>query len=245
MPRTNRSPNPRNHDAKHRLASDQTLAAAQQNIDLKLFELSQQLLDLIEQRFDRLESLLTQKLSEALSSVPSGSASVAHSRPAPNIPADIDQEHAEALRAFHERMREASHPGSTAAHRDRSQAGPSSASGLDSDNETHDLYHLERRMAQSGMPSDMDQIQLLKEQLESMLRETEIELSIERAKITQQRAELEEKAMDLARREREILRRAESQTGQRDPSGGMLSRMKHFLTPRRNETPNREPEGGE
>ncbi len=245
MPRTNRSPNARDQNAEHGVASDQELAAVQQDLDLRLFELSQKLLERIEQRFDSLESMLTQKLSEALSSLPSGPASATNSRQAPTIPADIDQEHAETLRAFHERMREASQPGSTAAHRDRSQAGPSPTSRLDSDDEMHDLHLLERRIAQNGTPSEVDQIQLLKEQLESMLRETEIELSIERAKITQQRAELEEKAMDLARRERELLRRAESQRGQRDPAGGMLSRMKHFLTPRRNDTPNRESEGGE
>jgi hypothetical protein len=72
---------------------------------------------------------------------------------------------------------------------------------------------------------DINEIAALKQRLQEMLRETEIELSIQRAKISHERAQIEQKAAIISQRERELSRRVEE--GKKNK--GVLSRMKNFL----------------
>ncbi len=72
---------------------------------------------------------------------------------------------------------------------------------------------------------DINEITALKQRLQEMLRETEIELSIQRAKISHERAQIEQKAAIISQREKELTRRVEE--GKK--SKGVLSRMKNFL----------------
>ena len=74
-------------------------------------------------------------------------------------------------------------------------------------------------------PEDINEIAALKQRLQEMLRETEIELSIQRAKISHERAQIEQKAAILSQREKELSRRVEE--GKKNK--GVLSRMKNFL----------------
>lgn len=72
-------------------------------------------------------------------------------------------------------------------------------------------------------------IEQLKEDLTTKLREAEIELSINRAKLSQQQAELEEKQVELDRREKQLQKKLEKQAPTPEKSSGMLERMKRHL----------------
>ena len=82
----------------------------------------------------------------------------------------------------------------------------------------------EREILQDATPDELNEIQSLKEQLQQALRDTEIELSIQRAKLSQERAALEQLAANLSQREREMTRRAET-----PKKSGMMNRLKSFL----------------
>ncbi|MEM7786074.1 MAG: hypothetical protein AAF623_22190, partial [Planctomycetota bacterium] len=60
-------------------------------------------------------------------------------------------------------------------------------------------------------------------------REAEVELSINRARLSQQKAELEEMQVELERREKQLLERQAESKNSDGGNGGMLSRMKRHL----------------
>ena len=79
-------------------------------------------------------------------------------------------------------------------------------------------------------PDDALAIENLKEQLNTKLREAEVELSIKRAKLSQFNAELDEKRVELDRRENAL--RDQQANGPNEPKKkmGMLERLKRHLT---------------
>ncbi len=74
---------------------------------------------------------------------------------------------------------------------------------------------------------DVNEILLLKEQLQQAMRETEIELSIQRAKISQERAALEDRESRLVQRERDVERRVSEKNEK--SKGRNVFRLQSFL----------------
>ncbi len=80
---------------------------------------------------------------------------------------------------------------------------------------------------------DIDEIQQLKDQLKLAMRDAEIELSRERAKISNDRLELDRKSNDLERREKEVKRKEESPAVVSACGDKRVSRLKSFLSRRK------------
>ncbi|MEZ6094549.1 MAG: hypothetical protein R3C03_09985 [Pirellulaceae bacterium] len=76
---------------------------------------------------------------------------------------------------------------------------------------------------------DIDEILAIKEQLQTALRETEIEMSIQRAKISQERAALDERASQIEQRERELNRKQPDSGTKEKKSGRNVFRLQSFL----------------
>jgi hypothetical protein len=79
---------------------------------------------------------------------------------------------------------------------------------------------------------DIDEIQMLKDQLKQAMRDAEIELSMERAKMSNERLQMEKRLHDIERREKDIQRKSiqpESECGD-----NRVSRLKSFLLRRKN-----------
>lgn len=186
--------------------------AKDSNAMTTLIELNRLILDRMEQRFSDLEFSLIDVLSKGAGKIRSVDEAV-----------DLeDAEHEAALRAFHKRFQ----PNA----KDDSPEEQVSSKRTSSFNKPISECSKEELQALPGVTqADLDYIQHLKDQLESLSRETEVELSISRAKLTQQLADLEEREADISRREKELLRKSEQKSTTDDSSKGMLSRMKHFL----------------
>ena len=84
---------------------------------------------------------------------------------------------------------------------------------------------------EAPQPPVEDKIEVLKEQLKSKLREAEIELSINRAKLSQQRASIENMQADLERREAAVEAKLEQakKTTSSGEKKGIMDRWKRHL----------------
>ena len=75
------------------------------------------------------------------------------------------------------------------------------------DSTKDDSAKADTNTSQALDPADAEAIQDLKDQLTSKLREAEIELSINRAKLSQQKAKLDQMQTDIERREKALEQR--------------------------------------
>lgn len=201
------------------LNSNEFEPANDSDVMTTLIELNRLILDRMEQRFSDLEFSMIDVLKKGAGKIPS----------VDETPQLEDAEHEAALKAFHKRFQSNSEEDSP-----EKQANSKRTSSF---NKPISECSTEELQALPGVTqADLDYIQHLKDQLESLLRETEVELSISRAKLTQQLADLEEREVDLSRREKELLRKSEQKSNSDDSSKGMLSRMKHFLGKRHSPT---------
>lgn len=79
-------------------------------------------------------------------------------------------------------------------------------------------------------PEDSDAIEKLKKDLNSKLRDAEVELSINRAKVSQERAELEKQQSELEQRAARLESKlAASQDSEGEKQGGIMSRFTRHL----------------
>ena len=86
--------------------------------------------------------------------------------------------------------------------------------------------HDQQPQTESAPPVDSAAIQKLKEELNAKLRDAEIEISIERAKLSQQQADLEERMVEVERREKSLSRNSSEA---QESAKGMLNRMARHL----------------
>ena len=85
---------------------------------------------------------------------------------------------------------------------------------------------------ESALPADQAEIAKLKSELDSKLREVEVELSIHRARLSQERAELERSQAELERRTAKLDAKAAAMQADGDDGeggNGILSRFKRHL----------------
>jgi len=82
------------------------------------------------------------------------------------------------------------------------------------------------------IPTDPEEIQRLTEEMNNKLRDAEVELAVERAKLMQLEAELESKQVELERRDLELSQKYGERKSfvQQDQHGSMLDRLKKHLT---------------
>ncbi len=87
---------------------------------------------------------------------------------------------------------------------------------------------------EESVSTDPKEIKRVKDELNSKLRAAEVELSIERAKLSQLEAELESKQHELDRRDRELTQKYRSQQNNSaspgEPEDSLLDRLKKHLT---------------
>ncbi|QEG21160.1 prolipoprotein diacylglyceryl transferase [Mariniblastus fucicola] len=91
---------------------------------------------------------------------------------------------------------------------------------------------LEQGPVEQAAPAGGEKIEVLKEQLTSKLREAEIELSINRAKLSQQRASIEQMQADLERREAALaakLEQSKKSITAAEKKTGLMDRWKRHL----------------
>lgn len=175
------------------------------------------LVELIDEKFEQLSDRLHQQVDELFESLTSrlGKHDAGPRNPAPNSDRTttvtftepevdkVDEEEAlNQLSAWDRRKREllAEHGHPVEPLKSKVVEAPPVVSRLDDDTQDEELDAL-HELIKSINNIDAEEIEVLKEQLTSKLRDAEVELSINRAKLSQQWASLEQRQFEIAQRE--------------------------------------------
>lgn len=79
---------------------------------------------------------------------------------------------------------------------------------------------------EGASPEDLSEIETLKDQLKKAMRDAEIELSMERARMSNERVTLEKRIAELEQREKELTKQANAEPSHKD---GRVSRLRKLL----------------